>query len=291
MNKSVLNKVLNKTYSFPKSRSDMETLRTLIKSDAGESGNKELTDWKYYASVFNICTEFGEQLLSTISFLDSFNNRVCDMQEEYMPSGPPMSPVTTSFFATWMALDAPIDERLTLGLLYQRYIQEKKTMLYAEKAMENFNASYISFYQVTAGDLRRPVLWDIIEKREIIASLAINDYAVATYKPLIGDIWYARILPPLGGEEKPYVAFGTPLVFRATGRKAWEDFFSRQSASIGGGLEGIRNYLKRGNSFGYWLEFVFQTYAGHSREVIFAEGLPDIAQSRPHSDLDKGRMS
>ncbi|MGD9200973.1 MAG: hypothetical protein PVI26_05385 [Chitinispirillia bacterium] len=51
------------------------------------------------------------------------------------------------------------------------------------------------------------------------------------------------------------------------------------------------NYLKRGDSFGYWLEFIFQTYAGHTSEVIFSEGVPDIQESRPHGEFNSGRLS
>ena len=82
-------------------------------------------DSRYYSAVLNICSEFSEQVLSGISAMDSFNNRVVDMREEYMPSGPPMSPVTTSFFGTWMTLDAPVNDALTLGGLYLRYIDAK----------------------------------------------------------------------------------------------------------------------------------------------------------------------
>jgi hypothetical protein len=48
--------------------------------------------------------------------------------------------------------------------------------------------------------------------------------------------------------------------------------------------------MNDGDSFGDWLEFVFQTYTGHTREVIYAEGLPDIKDSRPHGERGNGRL-
>ncbi len=75
-----------------------------------------------------------------------------------------------------------------------------------------------------------------------------------------------------------------------TERKHWEEFFARRSAHQGDGPDGIVNYLKRGDSFGYWLEFIFQTYKGHTGEAIFSEGLPDIQDSRPHGDQKSGRL-
>ena len=283
---SLLKKVLNKNYSFPKSKPDMELLRN---RECAETG---LPDFKCYAAAFNICMEFGEQLLDSIPLLGHFNNSICEMQEEYMPSGPPMSPITRSFFSSWMILDALINENVTLGTLYSRYIHEKKVMLYTAQAMDHLNESSVTVYQVTGGDLRKTILWDILGKRELVASISIYDYSLASYEPAVGDVWYTRILPPLQGCSLDcYSVFGTPIIFRKTTRVDWENFFLRRQAGKSEALNGISNFIKHGNSFGYWLEFVFQTYIGHTREVIFAEGLPDMKDSRPFGELDGGRLS
>jgi len=51
------------------------------------------------------------------------NNQLADIQEEYMPSYPPMSPVTSAFFAGWMVLDARDSfTRATLGELFVPYL-------------------------------------------------------------------------------------------------------------------------------------------------------------------------
>jgi hypothetical protein len=287
MQGNIIRKALNRTYSFSKSKGDMEALRQLAKGERADSD----TDFSYYAAVFNICTEFCEQMLNGIQALDPFNNLIVDAQEEYMPSGPPMSPVTLSFFSSWMALDAPIDEKTTLGSIYLRYIREKNVMLYAQEAMEHFVESYANVFQVVGGDLRRTIVWDIVNKREIATNIGIVDYAKASYEPTIGDVWYTRILPPLKGADHLWTVFGTPYVFRKTGRKDWEEFFARRAVSKADPAKDVTDYLKRGDSFTYWLEFVFQTYIGHTREVIFAEGLPDIKDSRPHGDQDGGQIS
>ncbi|MBN1604806.1 MAG: hypothetical protein JW915_24565 [Chitinispirillaceae bacterium] len=286
MNKGIVSKVLNRTYSFPNSKSEIELLRNASKNNGSES----ITDFQYYMAVFNICMEFTEQVLDSNPMLNDFNNMIYDKQEEYMPSGPPMSPITKSFFNSWMALDALINNKLTLGLLFSRYIQEKKVMRYAAKAMDNLNDSFVSLYQVVGGDLKKTFLWNLIEKREIEASIPIYDYSVATYSPAIGEIWYARILPPLNQEQNIHTIFGTPLVFRHTNREDWERYLARRIAGGDKNVEELKMHLKYGESFGYWMEFVFQVYSNHTREVIYAEGLPDIKDSRPHGRLDGGRM-
>ncbi|MGD9200971.1 MAG: hypothetical protein PVI26_05375 [Chitinispirillia bacterium] len=65
-------------------------------------------------------------MLDSIDLLNQFNNHVVDMEETHMPSYPLMSPVTTSYFTSWLTLDAPVKNELTLGCLFSRYIAKKK---------------------------------------------------------------------------------------------------------------------------------------------------------------------
>ncbi len=285
MSRSIVRKVLNRRYTFLKSKKDMEMLRGLREGTADMEKLEGGWDFNYYAAVFNISTEFGEQMLNNIPDLDAFNNRVVDAQEEYMPSYPPMSSVTNSFFSAWLFLDAPVSDRLTLGTLYSRYIHEKKVMQYARQAMENLNNSHAGFYQVSGTDGERLFLWDIVGTREIEVR------TTAKYQPSVDEVWYTRLLPSLRGEDCPHITFSTPLIFRNTGRKQWEEFFARRSAASGGDPQWAYRYLKRGEFFAYWLEFVLQTYAGYTDQVVFAEGVPDMAHTRPCGDCDGGRLS
>ena len=44
--------------------------------------------------------------------------------------------------------------------------------------------------------------------------------------------------------------------------------------------------MKFGPTRSYWCEFVFEAYVGHRSDVIFLQGLPDVAESRPHSQVN-----
>jgi hypothetical protein len=48
--------------------------------------------------------------------------------------------------------------------------------------------------------------------------------------------------------------------------------------------------MKRGLDERFWLEYVFEAYASHRAEVVFLRGLPDIAESRPHSRINEDRQ-
>ena len=46
-------------------------------------------------------------------------------------------------------------------------------------------------------------------------------------------------------------------------------------------------HSKFGPTRDYWTEFVFEAYIHHRSDVIFLAGLPDLAESRPHSWINR----
>ena len=44
--------------------------------------------------------------------------------------------------------------------------------------------------------------------------------------------------------------------------------------------------MKFGLQTNYWPEYVFEGYVNHKSDVIFLRGLPDVAESRPHSSVN-----
>ncbi|MFC1585115.1 hypothetical protein ACFL5V_06190 [Fibrobacterota bacterium] len=283
MASKLLRKTLNSDISFPKSKDDLAFLRSWYK---GGLDGKEIEgglDFKVYMSVFNTCSEFSEQALDKINLLADHNNLIYDMQEEYQPSYPPMSPVTNTFFSAWFNLDIPIyDKNLSLGMLFNEYITKKGIMKYAIQPMDDLLDSYCSFYEVTGVGENKLYLWDIPHKEEFSCECKSG------YNGTVGEVWYVRLLPPLS-EGGNWVTFNTPYVFRATGRKQWEEFFQRLRASVD--EDEIWMYLKYGKYFQYWLEFVFQIYSNHTGNAIFSEGVPDIVESRPQGRLERGVLS
>ena len=56
------------------------------------------------------------------------------------------------------------------------------------------------------------------------------------------------------------------------------------------GRTGYQTLMKRGLDERYWVEYVFEGYAGYEAQVIFVEGLPDVPESRPHSPVNSRRF-
>src|SRR5467141_1967683 len=92
----VLKKVFGRRFTFEASQPDLALLRSIW---AGTYGNSKPGDISFhaYAATLNVANEFASQALDILELIP-FNNQLVDIQEEYMPSYPPMSPVTSALF-------------------------------------------------------------------------------------------------------------------------------------------------------------------------------------------------
>jgi hypothetical protein len=272
----VLRKVLHQRFTFDGSHADLELLHSIYE---GTSANAKPGDPSFhaYAAANNVANEFASQALDILELIP-FNNQLADLQEEYMPSYPPMSPVTSAFFAGWMVLDARDPySALTLGELFTHHLQHEGKSECLRKAMVELNNSFCSFYEVTDVGVDGVTLWDIAGKQEI------QCWNSSGYPGRRGEVWYVRVVPPCVKGSNRSVTVCTPYVFRDGYRRTWEDFFQRRLASTAGVGNSLGDYLKHGKWLGYWLEFVFQAFSGYSGNMILVTGVPDDAASLPHS--------
>ena len=44
--------------------------------------------------------------------------------------------------------------------------------------------------------------------------------------------------------------------------------------------------MKYGPTREYWNDFVFEAYVNHQTDAIYLAGLPDVPESRPHSEVN-----
>jgi len=273
----LIRKVVNRRFTLDGSQADLELLRSIY---MGTDVNAKPGDPSFhaYAAAVNSANEFAGQALDILELIP-FNNQLADIQEQHMPSYPPMSPVTSAFFASWLVLDAQEPSTgTTLGELFGHYLRQAGGFDYLQKAMEPLNASYCSFYEVTDVGAEGVRLWDIAGRQEF------QCWNSSGYPGRIGEVWYVRLLPPFVAGTQRSVTMGTPYVFRDGERRTWEDFFQRHQASRLGAGQGLRDYLKYGKLLGYWLEFLFQAFTGYTGNMILATGVPDDPASLPHAD-------
>jgi hypothetical protein len=273
----LLKDIARHRFTFAESRADLELLRSIHQGTYADTKPGD-PSFHAYAAALNTANEFATQAMD-FPELTPFNNQLVDIQEEYQPSYPPLSPVTSAFFTGWMVLDARDSfTKMTLGDLFVYYLSQVNKFDYVQKAMTGLNDSFCSFYEVLEVDIQGLMLWDLAGKQEV------RCWCSSGYSGGKGEIWYVRVVPPLVEGSNRSVTMGTPYVFRDSSHHRWEDFFQRYLASGNGGDRSLRAYLKHGKSLGYWLEFVFQAFTGYTGNMILATGVPDDPASLPHYD-------
>ena len=239
-----------------------------------------------YVYAQNQVSVMSEQL-TALKQMDCFAKLIAKAEDEYMPSGPPMSPLTTSFFTCWAFFDACIgsgDETIgttamavgsafgmhkellrTIGLM-----QESRMGIYAHEGIEK----------------------DLVVLRELVTERVCRALSPSGYRGRKGELWYVRVLPPPLPGLGEHVVFTTPYVLLTPGKSDWQAYFQRALPDVPqqARLEAYERHMKYGPSRAFWSEFVFEAYANYRRDAIFLAGLPDVPGSRPHSAENSGRI-
>ncbi len=230
----------------------------------------------FWSLVQHNLAMFGEQVLA-LPDASKFAKPIAAAEDEYMPSGPPMSPLTGTYFFGWAYCDfqvgvaketaagATIEVITTLGV--------DPGML---ALMRTFAASRMGLWTVLGhGDgttiLREGVMGDT---RECVVP--------AGYPGKRGELWLARVLPA-PKEGLPSLVFTTPYVLWSPA-SAWEEYLGRTLTKMDpkNPARAYPTLMKHGLSARYWPEFVFEAYASHKPEAVFLLGIPDVDGSRPH---------
>jgi hypothetical protein len=124
-----------------------------------------------------------------------------------------------------------------------------------------------------------------VQLRDLVTSQQCSAICESGYPGSVGELWFARVLPPALRAQTDYVVFTSPYVLIAPDVTGWTEYFDRIAAkdSHRTRIEALERHLKWGTSRRYWTEFVFEGYVNHQPGAIFLKGLPDVPASRPHS--------
>ncbi len=214
-----------------------------------------------------------------------------DADQEYLPQGPPMSPLTLSYFTCWSFFDLCLGARKeSFGTITIEVFRALKADPGLIRLFEKMQASRMGFY------VHEGFSGQHVRLRELVTERSITATVPSGHKGQAGEIWLARIMPdPF--EELPFgysVVFTTPyVIWRLEGdslyeegdRKGWLAFFERTLGKTGKSdrIAAYEHLMKYGLSRHYWNEYIFEAYVNHVREAIFLTGFPDLPLSRPHS--------
>jgi hypothetical protein len=236
-----------------------------------------------YVAVMNQAGILAEAL-TQLPELDRISNTVTRFEDEYVPDGPPMSPLTKSYFNAWVLFDCGVGlERETLGTI----ILDLRSRLGMHEdfasLLGKLQGSRMGLYEVegTTGKVAR--------LRELVTDARIEAINPAGYQGSVGTIWYVRLLPPPVAGFPQHVVLTTPYEIGAPRTPGWMAFLERTlpKTKLTDRKRAYEHLMKWGLAANYWHEYVFEAYVNHDPEGIRLMGLPDVPESRPHSRLNE----
>jgi hypothetical protein len=228
--------------------------------------------------------------ISELPALDKLANKYAKAFDEYMPSGPPMSPLTHSYFTCWGAFDlcsfgAKKETLCTVATDFCKYINADSGQIEVFEEMQN---SRMGVYR------HEGISGKYINFRELITNNEVKAISPSGYMGTKGEIWLARILPPLFNSFNYSVIFSTPYILGKLGESNsfvslvehdWLNYFDRNMGKmrLQDNKESYEALMKYGLSQNYWNEYIFLSYRNHTDNMILLEGFPDIQSSMPHA--------
>ena len=235
-----------------------------------------------YALAENVASLMAESL-SGMREAKGYVRIAGGAEDEYLPSGPPMSPLTVSYFTMWAMFDVRFgSSRETMGSCILRIAPEFDCPSWLVDTVGLMQQSRMGFY-VHCGSEGDRVLLREVGTREIVSCAVPAGYAGRE-----GQIWFVRVLPPPHPLCRRHIVFTTPYVIRDYPELAFVDYLERELARMKtkkprGTDDALGHLMKYGPDPNHWNEYIHCGYTGHQHEAIFLTGIPDIRQSLPHA--------
>jgi len=231
-----------------------------------------------YVFMQNLTAKFAETV-GQMPEMKAWARAVEKAENEYMPSGPPISPLTGSYFWMWALYDLKIGkstDTLASCLLAASDIVQMNA--HQVKVLKQMEVSRMGVYEHvgTSGPYIR--LRELVSKRELVC------HCPSGYPGSEGELWYVRLLPPVEPEIADFwIAMTTPYVLIAANKSDWTAFLRRTMLQADGFDHAIRlaNLLKHGLGPNYWNEFVTKAYHHYQHNAIFLAGIPDMQATLP----------
>lgn len=245
---------------------------------------KELADFHpahaAYAYTQNQVSVISEQL-TALKEMALFADIISKAEDLYMPSAPPMSPLTTSYFTCWAFFDACVGAaNETIGstiLEVGTFLGMHPELLRLIRLMQD---SRMGFY------IHRGIKGDVNVLEDLVTAAEYRAIVPAGYKGRKNENWYVRLLPPPMPGGKEHVVFTTPYIVVHPDFADWLAYFRRTFPATAG-FGDYERHMKYGPTREYWNDYVFEAYVNHQSDAIFLAGLPDIPESRPHSEISE----
>ncbi|MFW6178480.1 MAG: hypothetical protein ACOC43_08965 [Desulfohalobiaceae bacterium] len=235
---------------------------TIIKKDEMDQLDPLHAVYTYAQNKMSVIIEQLSEMPELAKLLDLYEAA----EEEYMPQGPPMSPLTLSYFSCWAFFDLNVGlHRESLGYVATEVCKEFQADQGLINLFEIMNASRMGLY-THAGHSGEYVLL-----HEFVTGEKLKAKVVSGYRGDPGEIWLVRLMPPpVHRAELDYsIVFITPYIIgQLKGRKfysvgdqqGWHEYFERTLDKIKtqDKVKAYEKLMKYGLDRHYWNEYIFE---------------------------------
>jgi hypothetical protein len=235
-----------------------------------------------YIFAQNFASVLGEQL-SKMNEAQQYVKIVGDAEDEYQPGGPPLSPLTISYFTMWALFDVLFGHsHETIGTCILRIGQLLEMPRWLLDVIGLMQRSTMGIH-VHCGSEGQLVRLRALGSQETRLCHVPSGYAGQP-----GELWFIRQLPPANALFKYHIVFNTPYVLVDVTERMFADYLGREIGRMGsrtlpGKLEASAYIMKHGPTANHWNEYIFCAYTGHRHDAVFLTGIPDIKESLPHA--------
>src|SRR5437763_7309216 len=187
---------------FRKARRQLGDLRRQVAADFGpvprdvksvealvRSGHDPLH--AAYVAAQNF-TSFFAEAVSQFPEFDPYCQIVGPAQDAYLPSRPPLSPLTMSYFTTWAFFDVrfgPDGETIGTCLLDVADLLEMDPFM--AETIRRFQGSRMGLYEQCGAEGGR------VRLKELVTDDELTCHVAAGYRGKRGELWYARLCQPV----------------------------------------------------------------------------------------------
>ena len=230
-----------------------------------------------YVAAQQLSSAFAESVSMLPEFAE-YAAIVGKAEDEYVPDGPPMSPLTRSFFTLWAFFDVRFGaDRESIGSCLVDVLRAMHGPELMVGTLEKLSASRMGIYEHVG--FKGPH----VRLRELPSGDELVCHSTTGYRGRTGELWYVRLCPPVAESFDYHIVLTTPYVLLGASREDWTAFLNRSLLDAADKPRGRHDLLKYGSDRVNWCEFVFQAYHHGEYDAIYLTGLPDVADSLPHS--------
>jgi hypothetical protein len=260
----------------------------LLEARLDEDEIKELISESYdpchavYIYAQRLTSVAAEQLSTTLE-ARQYAKVVGDAEDTYMPSYPPLSPLTTSYFTMWAFFDVLFGQsRETIGTCMLAIADVVGFPVWLKEVLGSMQRSRMGLYAHCGTEGR------FVRLRELGSQQTKLCLVPTAYCGTQGEVWFVRLMPPINARLDYHVVFTTPYIIINAGEREFKAYLDRERGRLGSRvlprkMDATTFIMKHGPTANHWNEYILCAYAGHRHDAVFLTGIPDIKESLPHA--------